>query len=271
MTGKKIRERLHSASRVYCTLIVSTSPLWPNYVKSTGVDFVFIDTEHIPIDRNTLAWMCQTYRALNLAPMVRIPEPSAYEACKVIDGGACGVIAPYVESPEQARALVGAVKWRPLKGVRLQRLLEDGVPLEPELARYLEARNENNFVVLNIESVPAIERLDEILGVPGIDAVQIGPHDLSCSLGIPEQWEHPRLLAAISDICRRTRQRGIGFGVHFWQDPARHVEWAREGANLIVHHGDISIFAQALQRDIRQIRESLGDLPPSPASSGDAV
>ena len=74
MTGRQVAAALRSGAPVYSTLIVSTSPLWVNHAKSTGLDFVFIDTEHIPIDRVTLSWMCQAYRAADLAPMVRIPS-----------------------------------------------------------------------------------------------------------------------------------------------------------------------------------------------------
>lgn len=261
MNGRQIAAALRNGTRVYCTLIVSTSPLWPKHVKSTGVDFVFIDTEHIPIDRTTLSWMCQTYRALGLPPMVRIPEPDPYLACMALDGGANGIIAPYVETPEQVKALVGAVKWRPLKGRRLRDFLDGRAPLEPELKAYLEEWNAENFLVINIESTPALEALDEILSVPGIDAVQVGPHDLSCSLGVPEQYQHPRFIEAIRRIGEQTREKGIGFGVHYWYDPERQIAWAREGANLISHHGDISIFAQALRQDLLRIRKALGDAP----------
>src|SRR5436190_6773560 len=149
MTGKQAGAALRSGAPVYSTLIVSTSPVWLNHAKSTGLDFVFIDTEHIPIDRTTLSWMCQAYCGADLAPMVRIPEPDPYQACMALDGGASGVLAPYVETPEQARALVGAVKFRPLKGRRLHRFLTGEEPLEPELLDYLRQRNAENFLMLN--------------------------------------------------------------------------------------------------------------------------
>ena len=110
MTGKEVRQALLRGDSVYGTAVLSTSPLWPGFIKSTGIDFVFIDTEHTPIERHTLSWICHTYRALGLPPMVRIPEPDPYQACMVLDGGACGVLAPYIETPEQVRALVGAVR-----------------------------------------------------------------------------------------------------------------------------------------------------------------
>ena len=121
MNGREIRPRLHSGERVYGTMIISESPRWPAAVASIGLDFVFIDTEHIAQDRNKLSWMCQLYAALGLAPIVRIPSPDPYLAAMIRDLGAHGVIAPYVESVEQARDLVGAVKYRPLKGERLYR------------------------------------------------------------------------------------------------------------------------------------------------------
>ena len=260
MTGRQVAESLRSGAPVYGTLIVSTSPVWLNHVKSSGVDFVFIDTEHIPIDRTTLSWMCQAYRLAELAPMVRIPEPDPYQACMVLDGGARGVLAPYVESPEQVRALVGAVKYRPLKGRRLHDFLTGRKPLEPELLAYLNERNADSFLVINIESVPAMESLDEILSVPGVDAVLIGPHDLTCSLGIPEQYDNPRFEDAVRRILRAARSRGLGFGVHFWRDPQRQAAWAEAGANLIMHHGDVSIFAQSMRRDLDQIKESLAGM-----------
>lgn len=258
MNGNELVGALHSGRRVYSTLVVSTSPVWPKMVKTTGIDFVFIDTEHIPIDRNTLAWMCQSFRALDLAPVVRIPEPDPFQACTALDAGAAGILAPYIETPEQVRALSGAVKFRPLKGRRLERALS-GEPLEPELASYITGRNAGNVLLANIESVPAIEVLDEILAVPGLDAVQIGPHDLSTSLGVPEQYAHPRFVEAVDAIITKARAAGIGAGIHFWDSVEQEIRWAHLGANLIMHSADTLLFARQLKADIDRFRSELGD------------
>src|SRR5437868_14929455 len=127
--------------------MVATSPLWPNLAKQTGIDFVFVDTEHTPIDRQTLSWICQTYQALGLPPVVRLPCNDPFEACKVLDAGAGGVIGPYLETPEQVRGLVGAVKYRPLKGRRLQQASHDPAMLEPGLREYLEKRNGDKILI----------------------------------------------------------------------------------------------------------------------------
>src|SRR5947207_2169286 len=94
MNGRDIIKNLHEGRRVYSSAMVSTSPLWPNLVKAAGVDFVFVDIEHTPIDRQTLSWICQTYQALGVPPVVRIPCNDPYEACKALDAGAGGIIGP---------------------------------------------------------------------------------------------------------------------------------------------------------------------------------
>jgi staphyloferrin B biosynthesis citrate synthase len=259
MKERELIKALHSGTRVYGTMIVSTSPHWPAAVKGAGADFVFIDTEHIAIDRTTLAWMCRTYRALGIAPLVRIPSPDPYQATVALDNGASGIIAPYVETPEQARRLRGAVKLRPLKGQVLEEALNGTRELDAALSRYVADRCAENVLVLNIESTPALAALDEILAVPDIDAALVGPHDLSCSLGVPEQYTHPRFEEAIQTIIAKARARHIGAGVHYWWGIEDELRWVKAGANLIVHSGDIGLFADALRADLKRFRDECGD------------
>lgn len=257
MNGREIIQALHEGRRVYSSAMVSTSPLWPNLVKQSGVDFVFVDTEHTPIDRQTLAWICQTYQAMGLPPVVRIPCNDPFEACKALDAGAGGVIGPYLETADQVRGLVGAVKLRPLKGQRLQDALHDRNSLESELRDYLEQRNGDKILIANIESVPAIENLHEICSVPGLDAVLIGPHDLSCSLGIPEQYDHPRFDEATRTIFRIAREHGVGAGIHYWLGLEQEIAWAKAGGNLVMHASDVAIFSRTLKNDISFLRAAL--------------
>ncbi|HPC15890.1 MAG TPA: aldolase/citrate lyase family protein [Candidatus Hydrogenedentes bacterium] len=260
MTSAELQTALRTGRRVYGTCVVSPSPLWPRAMAGAGVDFVFIDTEHIPIERTQLAWMCQTYGALGLPPIVRVPEPDPYRACMALDGGAAGVVFPYVESVSQVRELCGAVKLRPLKGERMQRALA-GDPLEPELRDYLAKWNEGRMAIVNVESVPAVERLEEILGVPGLDAVLIGPHDLSLSMGIPERYRDPAFGETVVSIIQKARARNIGAGLHYSFGIEEHIEWARKGANLIVHSSDLVLARDALAADMDRFRNSLGDTP----------
>lgn len=259
MTGRDIIKNLHEGKRVYSSAFVATSPLWPNLAKQTGIDFAFVDTEHTPIDRQTLSWICQTYQALGLPPVVRIPCNDPFEACKALDAGAGGIIGPYIESPDQVRALVGAVKWRPLKGRRLDEAVRDVNTLQPELRDYLEKRNGDKILIANIESVPAIENLHAICSVPGLDAVLIGPHDLSCSLGIPEQYTHPRFDEAVRTIFRIAREHNLGAGIHFWLSVEQEITWSKAGGNLVMHSSDLAAFSRTLKSEIEQLRAALGN------------
>lgn len=257
MTGREIIAALHAGKYVYSSAIVAMSPLWPALAKQTGIDFVFVDTEHIPLDRQTLSWICQTYQALGLPPVVRLPCNDPFEACKVLDAGAGGVIGPYLETADQVRGLVGAVKLRPLKGRRLQEALRDPNALEPELRDYLEKRNGDKILIANIESVPAIDHLHEICSVPGLDAVLIGPHDLSCSLGIPEQYQHPLFDEAVRNIFRIARHHGVGAGIHFWLGLEQELTWARAGGNLVMHSSDLASFSRTLKSEVDHLRKAL--------------
>jgi len=89
------------------------------------------------------------------------------------------------------------------------------------------------LLIVNIESVPAMEALDEILAVPGLDAVLIGPHDLSCNLGLPERYEHPDFLNACETIFRKARAAGLGGGIHFWGGVEQQAHFLKLGANMI--------------------------------------
>ena len=258
MKQNLLSDKLRQGLNVYGTCVTSTGPMWPAAIAGAGLDFVFIDSEHIPLDRNELALMCQAFKASGVSPVVRIPSPDPYRACQVIDGGAQGVVAPYLESVEQVRELVGAVKYRPLKGELLTAYLDGSKKMSDSLKKYIEGYN-NALCIANIESVPAIERLDELLSVPGLDAVFIGPHDLSVSLGIPEQYDHPEFIQAVRQIIHQTRAKGLSIGIHFSLEPERQVYWMREGVNIVVHSFDIALFLQRLRHDIQLIKQASGE------------
>lgn len=261
MIGQPFIEALKNGQRLYGTLLAAAAPEWPALVSKLGLDFVFLDTEHHTHNRETLSLLCRTYAALDLNPIVRIVTPDPHLAAMALDGGAGGIIAPYIESAAQVQALRGAVKLRPVKGQKVNDIVE-GKPgaMEPELAAYLEQRNRGSALIPMIESRPGLEALDEILAVPQVDAVLIGPHDLSCSLGIPEQYDHPEFDVAVKTIIQKARAAGIGAGMFFWGDlTANDIAWIRYGVNLIVHSADFVAFSKTMAAEITQLKGMIGD------------
>lgn len=268
MDSGELKIRLRSGGRLFGTLLVSPSPRWLDPIRKLGLDFVFIDTEHIALDRAQLSWMCQAYRSLGLPAIVRVPEPNPYLACMAFDGGASGVIFPYVETVAEAQALRGAACFRPLKGARLDAALRDPATLEPELRTKLEERNRDSLFIINIESVPAMRRLDELLAVPGLDAVLIGPHDLSHSLGLPERYDDPRFEAAVCTIVRQARAAGVGAGIHWWGPLDRFGPWMEAGLNLVICSADITAMQAKLAADLATLRRQAGHANSSGEKAG---
>lgn len=259
MNQKELREAFKTNKRVYGTLISSPNPKFIGEVKKLGLDFVFIDTEHIPLDRSIVSLMCQTFSAMNIAPIVRIPSPSPYEACMALDGGACGILAPYLETVEQVQELRGAVKYRPLKGEKLKRVLRGEEKLSKTEEDYFKAYNDNHIMLLNIESTYGIRNLDAMLSVPDVDGIFIGPHDLSVNMGVPENYENKEWNDAVLDIIRRCRAKNIGIGNHFSFGIEKQIQWAKEGMNIVIWNADMIRVIQALRNDFHYIKEQLGD------------
>lgn len=259
MHAAELRQALAQRQPIFGTLITSTSPDWVPAARGLGLDFVFLDTEHIALDRHALGWMCRAYEASGLAPLVRISSPDPYQASCVLDGGAAAVLAPYIETPEQIRALVGAVKQKPVKGALLESVL-DGSPDYAAQSEYAATYNAGRSLLVNIESVPALERLDELLDVPGLDGVVIGPHDLSVSLGVAEQWNHPQFLDAVRTIFQTAQKHGVSAGMHmvFDEPPEYYQPWRDAGANLVLHQGDLFALRYHIGRDMKAIRQIMG-------------
>lgn len=253
MNGHELRAALRGGQRVFGTMLTAAAPHWCDLLAGTGIDWVFLDTEHIPANREAIGWLCRAYAARGVAPLVRIPEPDAQQAAMALDAGAHGVIVPYVESAAQVREVAGATHYRPLKGERRDAALRG--ELDPTTARYLADFNRHAVLACQVESVAGLRNLDEILAVPELDAVFIGPHDLSVSLGVPEQWDSPVLDAAVREILTRTRAAGRGAGFHWWLDWSVATPWVGEsGANFVSYSSDIAQITASLAPGIERLR-----------------
>lgn len=220
-----------------------SNPVAASMLTKIGLDFVFLCGEHMPLDRTESSALCCLYASKGISPVVRISHPSAVEVTKALDAGAQGIVAPYVETVEQVREVVGGVHYRPIKGKLLKEFFSGGRKPTTKTTEFLKRFNRDNYAIIGIESIPAYERLDELIGVEGVDGVFIGAHDVSVSLEAPEEWENPELHRIIEDIVVRCRAAGVGIGVHM----APHVfptERARRlmdlGMNWILDGADVA-------------------------------
>ena len=209
-----------------CNTSMLRSPEVPRILAAAGLDWSYLDSEHGGFDLETLQDLIRAANEAGLCPIVRVADLQYPLVARALDCGAQGVLFPRVESPE---LLERAISWTrfPPEGVR-------GYGLQPTHVGYeavgmpdiIAHSNANTMVVLQIETRTALERIDELLSVPKIDAVMIGPADLSISLGVAGQFEHPALVAAIEKIRDACIRHGIAPGIHmrslklvqYWRD-----------------------------------------------------
>jgi 2-keto-3-deoxy-L-rhamnonate aldolase RhmA len=252
-------QNFREGNLLFGTLVTATSAKWVQIIESLKLDCVFVDLEHFPIGWQELSWLCQTYQALNIPTIIRIPSPDPFEACRVLDVGATGVVAAYIETVEQVQQLRGAVKLRPIKGEYLRRILSENLQIDKNLAEYIKQYNANRMLLINIESIPAVNNLDEILSVPDLDGILIGPHDLSCSLQIPEQYDHPLFEKTVINIIEKTKKNKLGIGIHNLPKIEQEIKYLKAGINLVFRLSDLSHFKISLYNDLQKIRASMGE------------
>jgi 2-keto-3-deoxy-L-rhamnonate aldolase RhmA len=263
MQGQQIREFLHSGERTYGTHVCGPSNgLALGILAAAPLDFAFLCTEHMPLDRSEVSLLCQLFAAKGISPIVRIPYPSARQATMALDAGAQGIVAPYVETVEEVKEVVGAVRYRPIKGKLLQQFVKGTRKPSPATVEFLERFNRHSYTIIGIESVAAYEGLDALIAVEGVDGVFIGPHDMSVSLEEPEQWDHPELLRILEDIVVRCREARIGVGVHLTpgilpKDRVRRLMNA--GMNWILYASDVGLARDALRSRFEELRKEYED------------
>ena len=183
MNGAELKERVHGGGIVYGTMIsMGRNPRWTSAFANFGIDYVIIDTEHSPRGRMDVADFIAAFTFSGVVPIVRIPIPDSHYVTMALDAGAQGILAPYCETVDEVKEVVGAAKWRPLKGELVRKAVDTGEFPSQASKDYLAARNANNVCIIGIESVPAIENLENILKVRDIDAIFVGPNDLSITL-----------------------------------------------------------------------------------------
>ncbi|MFL0161399.1 HpcH/HpaI aldolase family protein [Aquirufa salirivi] len=266
MIGQEFRNALRMGNPLYGTLLTSTSPKSFDVVLSLHLDFVFLCAEHVAYNPETLSWMCRAFKAAGINPVVRILEPSPYLATQALDAGAGAILVPYVEDVEEVLALVGAVKYRPLKGKKLAKILHGEEKPSAELIQYLQQHNRNNSLLLNIESESAVQNLATFAQIPsldgpGVDGFVIGPHDLSTSYDMPEKYRSPEFINLTTSLIKQAKDLGVAVGGHTGYRGSLDLQkdWVKAGANIILHCSDMLLFADKLQADLNELRLIQGD------------
>jgi 2-keto-3-deoxy-L-rhamnonate aldolase RhmA len=211
-----------------------------------GLDFVIFDMEHGRCDITLLAEMVASCRGEAIFPMTRVPDAAYAPLARALDVGAKGVMVPRVESRQQAEDIVSQLKYAPAgrRGVALGIAHDQYRPGGPE---HFPRANEETCVILMVETVKGFEHLDEIVSVPGVDIAWVGHYDLTVSMGIPNQFDHPRCLEAMDALVAACRRYGVAPGF-LPGTPEAAVHWIEKGFQAISLSTDFSVFIDAVKR-----------------------
>lgn len=224
---------------------------------AAGLDWLFLDTEHGPFTSQTVHDILQVCLQTPVTPIVRVPDFQYDLVARTLDSGAEGIMFPRTESPEKLAEAIGWAKFPP-QGIR-------GFGLGPPQIGYKAAsldeirehQNRETLIVAQIESVRGLEAIDEIVKVDGLDALLLGPADMSISLGVAGDWDHPKLWAAIDRVIEACNGAGRWPSIH-----VRNAEFAvkaiKQGMKLVSCGADSALLWGAVSNLAKTLQAGRG-------------
>jgi 2-keto-3-deoxy-L-rhamnonate aldolase RhmA len=222
-------------------------------LKAAGCDFALFDTEHSGFGFETIKSVLRYMQAADLPTIVRVPSKEYHHIARAADMGAEGVMLPMVGSPKEARTILDCLKYVPdgRRGVALG-IAHDRYMPGPTMEK-LAAANQWTMLFAQIETRQGVENADELAATPGVDCLWIGHFDLSCSLGIPGQFEHKDFTDAVKAVVKACRKHGKALGrlVPTVDDAVRLRE---QGFDFLCYSGDVWALQGAVQAGIAEIR-----------------
>ena len=221
--------------------------------EAADLDFVILDMEHGPLSISQVAGLIARFKATAISPIVRIPASEYHFVARVMDAGAQGIMAPNVRTPEQARLLNDAMRYAPDGNRGLGLGVSHNDFIRPDSKKYMAAANASNLLICQVESRTSVQNLDAIASVPGVDCLWVGHMDLTQSMGIVEQFQHPEFLSAMRKVTQTASVRGLFAGIQ----PGGLVqarEWMEIGFNLISYSSDIGIYSAGLVSELNAVR-----------------
>ena len=262
--GRSFRDRL-SQGHVCLGTGVSFSDPTVTEALCGDFDFVFIDLEHTPLSLEAAQAHIMATGGSSTTPLVRVPWNDAVWIKRVLDIGAAGVVIPLIRTPEEAREAVAACNYPPdgLRGFGPRRPSNYGRVGGPDFCR--EA-NADVVVILQIETIDAVENLDEIVRVPGLTSVAVGSNDLAGSMGHMGEPRHPEVLAAIDAVIEKARENDVFVGMLVGDEPELVVEWIDKGAHWVTMGGDYSLLVRIAEQVAGRVRDHLRPMAPPPSS-----
>jgi 2-keto-3-deoxy-L-rhamnonate aldolase RhmA len=250
------REKIASGKTALGTCITFFDPTVTEAL-SRMLDFVWIDTEHNAMSLERVQGHLMATKGTETTPIVRVPDNDPALIKPVLDIGAAGVIVPLVKTAADVKLAVAACKYPPegIRGYGPRRPSGYGARGGPD---YLQAANQTIITIVQIEQKEALTNLDEILAVPGLTSIVVGPNDFAASLGYPGQPRHAEVIKAIDTVIAKARAAKVPMGIAVGDDPDILIEWANKGVNWIAIAADFVLITRIAGQLAKRVREHQG-------------
>ncbi|MGE7945701.1 HpcH/HpaI aldolase family protein [Lysinibacillus sp. NPDC093688] len=240
-----MRDLLDNSEVSYGVFCKTIDPSFIEAIGLAGFDFVILDREHGYASHETIANLLRAAQVSSLVSIVRTANKSELEVSKPLDMGANGVQIPQVRNQKDAQEVVEAAKFYPLGKRGVCRYVRDANYSLKEKNKFFIEANKNTMVILQLEGVEAVSNIDSILEVQNIDIIFIGPYDLSQSLGMPGQVDHPKVIELMREIIHKCKKKNIKVGT-FVDTIESAKSWVDYGVKYIAYSVDIGIFSNVV-------------------------
>jgi 2-keto-3-deoxy-L-rhamnonate aldolase RhmA len=241
MQQNTVKASLKAGLTVFGTSLTDClDPEFAVLLRAAGLDFFFVDTEHSPASYSQIQGLCRSARSVGILPMVRVPQNESYLITRALDVGAMGIVVPRVHSPREAQSAVDSMKFTPVgkRGFGLRSIVTDfkwtNAPAE------MASANSETLTVLQIESKEGLASVEEIASVPHVDALMIGPYDLSISLGFAEEFENPGFWKAVERVIKACDKARIAAGIQFG-NMSLLQKTQKLGGRFLLYSNDVSV------------------------------
>ena len=249
-----LKNLLDTAQPAIGTWITLADPYSVELIADAGFDWLLIDTEHIPIGRESLRTILVAAKGSSSAAVVRLSSNSLDHFQTALDLGAQGVMVPMVSTRAEAEKAVSHCRYPPL-GIRGFAPVRASGYFQ-KLEEYASAANSEVSLIVQIETPEGVHNIDEILTTPSVDGIFIGPSDLASFMGLATQTRHPDVVRVVDELMRSARARSIPFGLPSWS-PDECLNYVRKGAQLLTLGSDLHYLSSGIRNDLFGVRNSL--------------
>jgi 2-keto-3-deoxy-L-rhamnonate aldolase RhmA len=221
---------------------------------SQGWDYIILDTEHNDYDLETLSSFSLAAKYEDMALFVRVPDKLYHQMAQMLDIGAEGLVLPQVKTQEETKNIIRATKYSPAgkRGVSISETVT--LFRNYNQVEYTKWANQETMIIVQIESEEGVNNVEKIVSTKGVDAVMIGPADLTQDMGIPGQIHNPKVEEAFREIIVQCNKYGVSPGIHL-SDIGDVRKWIIRGMRFITYSYDIKFFKEASQEALLKLRE----------------